>query len=306
VPAAKRIGFLGLGIMGSRMAANLQRAGFEVTVWNRTRQTADDWAAEHGGQVGQSPAAVAAVADIVFTMVVDGPQVRELLLGNDGVAEGAEPGLLCIDCSTIGQAEAVGIGAELAARGLRLLDAPVTGSMPAARDGTLLIMVGGDGADVAQARPALETIGKTVLHVGPLGSGQAIKVINNSVAAANLATVAEALIAGSAAGVDLDSLVAVMEGGSAGSRMLTLKQEPMRSHDFTPLFRLAHMIKDVELCLGASSVPFESAERVLADMRAAERMGHGDDDFVALVAAVEQRAGLCLEPGAGRPDPPPD
>ena len=169
MPAAKRIGFLGLGIMGSRMAANLQRAGFEVTVWNRTRQTADDWAAEHGGQVGQSPAAVAAVADIVFTMVVDGPQVRELLLGNDGVGEGAEPGLLCIDCSTIGQAEAAGIGAELAARGLRLLDAPVTGSMPAARDGTLLIMVGGDGADVAQARPALETIGKTVLHVGPLG-----------------------------------------------------------------------------------------------------------------------------------------
>jgi 3-hydroxyisobutyrate dehydrogenase-like beta-hydroxyacid dehydrogenase len=143
--------------------------------------------------------------------------------------------------------------------------------------------------------PALEAMGQTVLHVGPLGSGQAIKVINNSVAAANVATVAEALIAGRAAGVDLDSLVAVMEGGSAGSRMLTLKQESMRSHDFTPLFRLAHMIKDVELCLGATSAPFESAERALTDMRAAEQLGHGDDDFAALVEAVEQRAGLRVD-----------
>jgi 3-hydroxyisobutyrate dehydrogenase-like beta-hydroxyacid dehydrogenase len=292
VPAAKRIGFIGLGIMGSRMAANLQRSGLEVTVWNRTQRTADEWAAEHGGHVAQSPATLAQAADLVFTMVVDGPQVRELLLGDEGVSQGAEPGLLCVDCSTIGQAEARSIGAELAARGLRLLDAPVTGSMPAARDGTLLIMVGGEAGDVAQARPALEAMGKTVLHVGPLGSGQAIKVINNSVAAANLATAAEALVAGSAAGVDLDSLVAVMEGGSAGSRMLTLKQESMRRHDFTPLFRLAHMIKDVELCLGASSTPFESAERALADMRVAEQLGHGDDDFAALVEAVEARAGL--------------
>jgi 3-hydroxyisobutyrate dehydrogenase-like beta-hydroxyacid dehydrogenase len=295
VPAAKRIGFIGLGIMGSRMAANLQRAGFEVTVWNRTQQTAHDWAAEHGGQVAKSPAALAAAADIVFTMVVDGPQVRELLLGGEGVAQGAEPGLLCVDCSTIGQAETLSIGDELAARGLRLIDAPVTGSMPAARDGTLLIMVGGGADDVAQARPALEAMGQLVLHVGPLGSGQAIKVINNSVAAANLATAAEALIAGTAAGLDLDSLVAVMEGGSASSRMLTLKQESMRSHDFPPLFRLSHMIKDVELCLGASSVPFESAERALADMRAAEAMGHGNEDFSALVEAVEQRSGLRID-----------
>ena len=291
---ATRIGFIGLGIMGSRMAANLRRAGFEMTVWNRTAQTAHDWAAEHGGAVAASPAALAAEAEIVFTMVVDGPQVRELLLGDDGVAAGAAPGLLCVDCSTIGQAAAVGIGAELATRGLRMLDAPVTGSLPGARDATLLIMVGGDASDLAQARPALDAMGSTILHVGPLGAGQAIKVINNSVAAANTATVAEALIAGQAAGVDLDALVAVMDGGAAGSRMLALKQEPMRTHDFSPLFRLAHMIKDVELCLGATSVPFPSAQRALDDMRAAERMGHGDDDFAALVEAVEASAGLRL------------
>jgi 3-hydroxyisobutyrate dehydrogenase-like beta-hydroxyacid dehydrogenase len=289
-----RIGFIGLGIMGSRMAANLRRAGFEVTVWNRTGETAREWAAEHGGAVAQSPAELAAGVDLVFTMVVDGPQVRELLLGANGVAEGAAAGLLCVDCSTIGQAAALEIGAALAARGLRLLDAPVTGSLPGARDGTLLIMVGGDAADLDEARPAIDAMGKTILHVGPLGAGQAIKVISNSVAVANAVTLAEGLIAGKAAGVDLDSLVGVMDGGAAGSRMLTLKAEPMRTHDYTPLFRLAHMIKDVQLCLDAATVPFENAERALADMRAAERLGHADDDFAALLDAVERRTGMRL------------
>jgi 3-hydroxyisobutyrate dehydrogenase len=289
-----RIGFIGLGIMGSRMAANLRRSGFEVTVWNRTAQTAHDWVAEHGGEVARSPAALAAQVDLVVTMVVDGPQVHELLLGPDGVAQGAAAGLLCVDCTTIGQAAALEIGAALAERGLRLLDAPVTGSLPGARDGTLLIMVGGEAADLAEARPALDAMGKTILHVGPLGAGQAIKVISNSVAAATALTLAEGLIAGQAAGVDLDALVAVMDGGAASSRMLALKQEPMRTHDFTPLFRLAHMIKDVRLCLDAATVTFESAERALADMEAAERLGHADDDFAALVESVEQRTGVRL------------
>jgi 3-hydroxyisobutyrate dehydrogenase-like beta-hydroxyacid dehydrogenase len=291
---ATRVGFIGLGIMGSRMAANLVRAGFEVTVWNRTEQTARDWSQEFGGRVAASPAELADGADLVFTMVVDGPQVRSVLLGERGVAEGARDGLLCVDCSTTGQAAALEIGGELRARGMRLLDAPVTGSLPGARDGTLLIMIGGEAADVEEARAAFEAMGKTILHVGPLGAGQAIKVIANSVAVANAATVAEGLIAGKAAGVDLDALVAVLEGGAAGSRMLTLKQEPMRTHDFTPLFRLAHMIKDVELCLASATVPFESAERALADMRVAAAEGHGDDDFAALVRAVEERCGLRL------------
>jgi 3-hydroxyisobutyrate dehydrogenase-like beta-hydroxyacid dehydrogenase len=292
--AVTRVGFIGLGIMGSRMATNLARGGFEVTVWNRTTATAQAWAAEHGGTVAPSPAALAANAELVFTMVVDGPQVREILLGPDGVAEGAAGDLLCVDCTTIGQQAALRIGAELHERGLRLLDAPVTGSLPGARDGTLLIMVGGEAADLEQARGALEAMGKTILHVGPLGAGQAIKVISNCVAAANAATLAEALVAGRAAGVDLDALVAVMDGGAAASRMLSLKQEPMRTHDFTPLFRLAHMIKDVELCLAASPVPFPTAEHALAEMREAERLGHADDDFSALLAAVEQSTGVRL------------
>ena len=281
--------------MGSRMAENLARAGFEVTVWNRTAQTAIDWVAEHGGARAETPAQLAAGSDLVITMVVDGPQVESVLLGPDGVADGAAEGLLCVDCTTIGQGAALEIGAALRERGLRLLDAPVTGSLPGARDGTLLIMIGGEAADVEEARPAFDAMGKTILHVGPLGAGQAIKVISNSVAAANAATLAEGLLAGKAAGVDLDMLVAVMEGGSASSRMLTLKHEPMRKHDFTPLFRLAHMVKDVELCIESSSVPFEAATRALADMRAAAEMGHADDDFAALLTAVEERDGLRLD-----------
>jgi 3-hydroxyisobutyrate dehydrogenase-like beta-hydroxyacid dehydrogenase len=289
-----RVGFIGLGMMGSLMAASLRRRDFEVTVWNRTTQTAHDWAAQHGGSVAASPAALAAEVDIVFTMVVDGPQVRNLLLGANGVAGGGAPGLLCVDCSTTGQAAALEIGAELQARGLRMLDAPVTGSLPGARDGTLTIMVGGESADVDRARPALEAMGTTILHVGPLGAGQGIKVISNAVAAANAATLAEGLVAGRAAGVDLDALVAVMDGGAGGSRMLTLKQQPMRTHDYTPLFRLDHMIKDVRLCLDAATVPFENARHALEDMLAAAGAGHGDDDFASLVESVEDRAGVRL------------
>jgi 3-hydroxyisobutyrate dehydrogenase-like beta-hydroxyacid dehydrogenase len=290
----QRIGFIGLGLMGSLMAASLRRAGCELTVWNRTSAKAEQWAAEHGGRVAGSPAEVADGADLVLSMVVDGPQVKEVLLGANGVAAGAGSGLLCVDCSTIGPRWAREIGAELANRGLRLIDAPVTGSTPAARDATLTIMVGGEPADVEEARPVLEAMGRTIVHAGPLGHGQAVKVIANSAAAANAVTVAEALLTGSAAGVDLDALVAVMAGGAGGSRMLELKAGPMRAHDYTPLFRTAHMAKDVALCLDDSPNTFRAAELALVDLRAAQQAGYGDADFAAILEAVEKRAGRRL------------
>lgn len=287
----RRIGFIGLGLMGSLMAASLRRAGFELTVWNRTRETAERWAAEHGGRVVQTPGEVADGAELVLSMVVDGAQVKELLLGPRGVADQASTGLLCVDCSTIGSRLAREIGAELAERGLRLIDAPVTGSTPAARDGTLTIMVGGEPSDVEHARPALEAMGRTIVHAGPLGDGQAVKVISNAAAAANAVTVAEALLAGAAAGIDLDALVAVMAGGSGGSKMLELKAGPMRAHDYTPLFRTAHMAKDVALCLeDAAPGQFRAAEQALRDLRAAESAGFGEADFAAIVEAAEQRS----------------
>ncbi|MDQ6606763.1 MAG: NAD(P)-dependent oxidoreductase, partial [Actinomycetota bacterium] len=259
---SKPVAFLGLGIMGSRMAANLTAGGFALTVWNRTRATAERFAAEHGAKLAGTPAEAAAGADLVITMVVDGPQVRQVLLGEDGVAEGARPGTLCIDCSTIGPAFTLSIGTELAERGLKLLDAPVTGSSPRAEDGTLTIMAGGEPQDFRRAEPLLRTMGKLVLHAGPLGHGQVVKLINNAVAAVNAATVGQALLVGARSGVDLDALTQVMAAGSGGSAMLELKAGPMREHDYTTLFKLEHMLKDVRLCLEqgeAAGAPFPFA-----------------------------------------------
>ena len=294
---AERLGFIGLGIMGSRMAANLRRAGWDLTVWNRTREKAEAWAAEHRAELAGSPAEVGAAASVVVSMVVDGPQVEAVLLGEAGVAAGAGGGLLCVDCSTIGPAAARNVGAALADRGVGFMDAPVTGSSPKAEDGTLTIMAGGEAADFERARPLLEAMGELVLHVGPLGHGQTIKLINNAVAAANAATVGEALLVGSAAGVDLDALERVMAAGSGASAMLELKAGPMRRHDYTTLFKLAHMLKDVGLCLDAAEaagVPFPSASQVREVLAAAAARGHGEDDFAALVEALEDRAGTRL------------
>ena len=296
-PAPGRVGFVGLGIMGSRMAANLARAGHELTVFNRTRSTAEAWAAEHGGTVAGSPAEVGAASDVVISMVVDGDQVRSVLLGDDGVGAGAAAGTLCVDMSTIAPAQTRAIGAELGARGLRMLDAPVTGSSPKAEDGTLTIMAGGDAEDFARAKPLFEVMGQLVVHVGALGQGEMVKLINNAVAAANTATVAEALIVGQATGVDLDALVQVMGKGSGGSAMLDLKAAPMRAHDYATLFKLEHMLKDVRLCLEeaqAAQVPFGAAARARDVLVAAMRRDHGDDDFAALIEALEGFAGVRI------------
>jgi len=190
-----------------------------------------------------------------------------------------------------------GIGAELAQRGLKLLDAPVTGSSPKAQDGTLTIMAGGDAEDFARAEALFEVMGDLVLHVGPLGQGEMVKLINNAVAAANAATIAEALLVGQATGVDLDALVQVMAKGSGGSAMLDLKAAPMRSHDYATLFKLEHMLKDVRLCLDeaqAANVPFDAAARAREVLVAAMARGHADDDFAALVEALEAFAGTRL------------
>src|SRR3954452_6709084 len=156
-----RVAWLGLGIMGSRQAANLVRAGHELTVWNRTRETADAWSRQHRATVAGTPAEAVAGAEVAFTMLVDGPQVHAVLAD---AAPGAPPGLLCVDMSTIGAAAAREIGAELAERGLRFMDAPVTGSSPKAQDGTLTIMAGGERADFELARPLFEAMGELIVH----------------------------------------------------------------------------------------------------------------------------------------------
>jgi 3-hydroxyisobutyrate dehydrogenase-like beta-hydroxyacid dehydrogenase len=263
----------------------------------RLRGARDHGLAEHGGSVADSPAAVGSASDLVITMVVDGGQVREVLLGEQGVAQGAEPGTLCVDMSTIAPAQTRAIGVRLAERGLRMLDAPVTGSSPKAQDGTLTIMAGGDAGDFARAEPLLRVMGELVVHVGELGQGEMVKLINNAVAAANAATVGEALIVAQRTGVDLDALVEVMAKGSGGSAMLDLKATPMREHDYTTLFKLEHMLKDVRLCLEEAqdaAVPFASAARARDVLVAAMARGHRDDDFAALIEVLEGFAGTTL------------
>jgi 3-hydroxyisobutyrate dehydrogenase len=286
----EHVGFIGLGIMGSRQAASLRREGYELIVHNRTRERADAWAAEHGGDVAATPREVGERAGVVITMVVDGPQVEALLLGEDGAAAAANPGTLFIDMSTIGPADARRIGAALADRGHGFVDAPVTGSAPKAEDGTLTIMAGGRDEDMARAMPLLQAMGEIIVHVGEVGTGQQVKVLSNAVSAVNCATLAQALVVGRRAGVDLEALLKVMGAGSANSTMLQLKGEPMLAHDFSPLFKLDHMLKDVRLCLQEAreaGAAFPAAALAGELYAAGSGRGLGEQDFAAVLEVVE-------------------
>jgi 3-hydroxyisobutyrate dehydrogenase-like beta-hydroxyacid dehydrogenase len=289
----ERVAFIGLGIMGEPMAANLARAGFELRVWNRTPSRADEFAARHGAHHGATPADTAESADVLITMVPDGPEVEEVLFGERGAARGLRRGCLAIDMSTIAPRDSVRIGERLQNDGIGFLDAPVTGSRPKAEDGTLTIMAGGSEMDFERARPVLEAMGKLVVHVGPQGHGSVVKLLNNTTAAVNALAVAEALVAAQKAGVDADKLRQVMSAGSGGSAMLDLKAGPMLEHRFDPLFKLAHMLKDVRHCLreaerlGARMKLGAAAE---ADYSRADRKGLGEQDFAAVVEVVEEES----------------
>lgn len=299
------VGFLGLGIMGSRMAANLQRKGFAVTAWTHTPGKADAWVAENpGATAAATPREAAANADIVISMVVDGAQVDAILLDpENGAAAGARPGTLFIDMSTIAPADARRIGTTLASgphegKAYTFVDAPVTGSSPRAEDGTLTIMAGGTPEDIARARPALEAMGTTIIHVGELGHGQVIKLINNAVAAANAATLAQALVMGAGTGVDLQALTEVLSAGSGNSTMVGLKAEPMRQHDYATLFKTGHMLKDVRLCIEEAQragIPFPAANSARDALTAAVGRGFADQDFASIVEVYEGLAGLRID-----------
>jgi 3-hydroxyisobutyrate dehydrogenase-like beta-hydroxyacid dehydrogenase len=285
------VGFIGLGIMGSRQAANLRRAGHDLTVFNRTREKADQWVGEHGGTVAGSPREVAEAADVVITMLVNGAQVQDAV---DQALEGAREGALFVDMSTIAPSDARGLGAELRRRGHGFVDAPVTGSAPRAEDGTLTIMCGGSEEDLERARPLFEAMGEKIVHAGEVGQGQAVKVISNSVSATNCAVLAQALVAGRHAGVDLDALLEVMGTGSANSTMLQLKGRPMLEHDFSPLFKLEHMLKDVRLCLdetraAGTGFPFAALAGELYAIGVGR--GLGEQDFAAVIEVIEGMAG---------------
>jgi 3-hydroxyisobutyrate dehydrogenase len=294
----ERIGFLGLGIMGSRMAARVARAGFpQLTVWTHTPGKAAAWASEHGAIAVDTPAEVAQRSDVVVSMVVDGDQVASVLLGQDGVIEAAREDLLCVDMSTISPIDSRRIAKALNQRDVGMIDAPVTGSSPRAEAGTLTIMAGGDPQDFARAEPLLEAMGEVIVHVGELGQGEMLKLINNSLGAANAAALAEALLLADATGVDLDAFVRVTSAGSGASAQLTNKAGPMREHDYTTLFKTEHMLKDVRLCLEeaqAAGIPFPSAAHARDLLTATLGRGYGEADYAAMIEAAEGLAGRRL------------
>ena len=286
----ERVAFLGLGIMGSPMAANLVRAGFDVIVWNRTPSRTDRFLSAHSARMADSPRDAARQASVTITMVPDVPEVEEVLFSAEGASEGLSGGELVVDMSTIAPAASVSIGDRLRTRGVGFLDAPVSGSRPKAEDGSLTIMVGGEAPDFERARPLFEAMGDLVVHAGPQGHGSLVKLVNNTLAAINAAALAEALVFARSEGIDTDAMLRATAAGSGASRMLELKAEPMLERDYEPLFKLEHMLKDVRHYLaeagrvGAAARLGSIAERLYAD---ADRRGLGERDFAAVIEAVD-------------------
>jgi 3-hydroxyisobutyrate dehydrogenase len=284
----ERVAFAGLGIMGGPMAANLVRAGFEVTVFTRTREKAERFAAEHGARAAASPAEAASDADAFVSIVPDAPQVEEVLFGEDGAAEALPDGSLVVDMSTISPTASRDLAGRLAPR--PYVEAPVSGSKPKAEDGTLTIMAGGSPEDFEAARPLFDAMGERIVHVGPIGHAQMAKLLTNTMGAVNAAVLAEAIRTAKAAGLDREAFMEVAAGSAGASAMLNLKGPPMFEERFEPaLFKLEHMLKDVRHCLDeARKLGIELQLGTLAETLYADaaESGHAEEDFAAVYAAI--------------------
>jgi 2-hydroxy-3-oxopropionate reductase len=284
------IGLVGLGVMGKPMARNLIGAGFGLTVHNRSRAAVDELARE-GAKVADSPAALASSCDVVITMLPDTPDVEEVLLGSAGVLAHARPGALVIDMSTISPDVARSLGHEATSRGLRFLDAPVSGGEAGAKAGTLSIMVGGTPDDVDDARPVLAALGSTIARVGPVGAGQTVKAANQVMVAGIIALVSEAIVLLRASGIDTTEAFRVLGGGLAGSAVLRTKAEAMARGDFAPGFRVDLHRKDLRIALetarrlGVVTPVSAVVDQLLLALSAA---GKGDLDHGALLTVIEQ------------------
>lgn len=283
-----KIGFIGLGIMGLPMAGNLVKAGFDVTGYNRSRSKVDKFA-EAGGRGANSVADAVADADIVITMLPDSPDVRDVVLGEDGVAAHAKDGALLIDCSTIRP----DVSREIAGR-IRALDAPVSGGEQGAIEGNLSIMVGGAAEDFEAAREVLDAVGGTVVHVGAAGAGQTVKAANQLIVAGTIELVAESLIFLEAHEVDTQAAVKVLAGGLAGNRILDRKAAAMARREFTPGFRVELHHKDLGIVQAAAreaGVVIPLGALVSQLMASLQAQGHGGLDHGALLKLVAQLSG---------------
>ena len=291
--ATEPIGLIGLGIMGRPMARNLLKAGHKLVVYDIVPQAVDEIMSE-GAEGAHSAKEVAEKCDFVITMVPNSPHVKAAIFGEKGVAEGIKPGSLVVDMSSIDPTVSREVGIGLKEKGVRFLDAPVSGGEPKAIDGTLAIMVGGDQADFDEAKPIFDAMGSAVL-CGDIGAGQVTKLANQIVVALNIAAVGEALTLAMKSGVDPDLVYQAIRGGLAGSTVMDAKAPMMMDRNFKPGFRISLHIKDLQNALAAgqnTGVPLPLTAMAMEMMQAIKIDGHLEDDHSALVFFSEKLANV--------------
>jgi len=290
----KKVGFIGLGIMGMPMARNLIKAGFEVIVFNRTTSKADQMVSE-GAKKADSPKEVAKETPVVITIVSDTPDVESVILGENGVIEGIKPDSVVIDMSTISPQATQKIATRLKERKAHMLDAPVSGGDQGAINGTLSIMVGGDAQTFKRCQPILEAMGKNIIHVGSNGMGQTVKLMNQILVAGTLNAVVEALIFAQNSGVDLEKAIDAVKGGAAGSWQLTNLAPRIIKRDFQPGFMVDLIQKDLRLVMSATEAvktPLPVTSFIHQMYYSIQSAGEGKSGTQALAKAMERLTGV--------------
>src|SRR6058998_3751260 len=291
---AQTIGFIGLGIMGRPMAKNLIKAGYPLVVHSRSRGPVDDLV-KSGAKAGTSARDVAAQSDVLITMLPNSPDVELVALGKDGIIEGARPGLIFIDMSTISPIVSQKVGKALAAKGVKMLDAPVSGGEKGAINAALSIMVGGDKAVFDAVLPIFQAMGKTITHLGPLGFGGFTKLANQIIVAVNLTALAEALTLAKKAGLDREMTLTALAGGLAGSKCLDQKKPNYIANAYTPGFKIDLHYKDLGLIMDSAralGVPLPTTAVVQELFNALRVKGRGGLDHSGVITLLEDLAGV--------------
>jgi 3-hydroxyisobutyrate dehydrogenase-like beta-hydroxyacid dehydrogenase len=292
-----RVGFVGLGLMGTPIALNILRAGFALTVWNRTRAKAEP-ALAAGATWSDSIADLAHQSDVVITMVTDAAASEAVISGTDGILHHAKPGLILIDMGSIAPDVSRIIASQAKDHGVAMLDAPVTGNPKVAEAGKLGIMVGGDADTLERVRPLLEKLSAVIVHAGPSGAGSTLKLVNNLILGVAIQAVAEALVLARKAGIDADCVRQITSVGGARTGAMETRAARMMAHDFSPHFSADNMHKDLSTALkladtvGAAA---PTAAAALEILRAARAQGKGDRDSAIVYEIIEQLSGLGLK-----------
>ena len=290
-----KVAFIGMGAMGVSMALNILNAGYELTVHNRTREK-EEALAQAGALRASSPKEAAAGAEVIIICVSDTPDVEAVILGENGVIHGAKSGAIVVDMSTISPTVTRQIAEELGKKGVRMIDAPVSGGTEGAKKGTLSIMVGGEGDDVKKVEGILKAMGKTITHVGPIGAGQITKAINQIIVAGTFWSIAEGVSLGLKAGLDMEKVIQAVSGGAAGSWGLSNRSGNMIKNEYPLGFRVTLHRKDLNIALGVArelGVTLPVAAFIEQVETGLIGRGYGDEDFSAIARSIREQSGIA-------------